>query len=65
MDIEEYEPVKYTTEKFRKLYSTYEETKKKYRKIDFEDADTVQRSFYETAGYPEKMAGKISVYSCR
>ena len=37
MDIEEYEPVKYTTEKFRKLYRTYEETKKKYRKIDFED----------------------------
>lgn len=37
MDIEEYEPVKYTTEKFRKLYKTYEETKKKYRKIDFED----------------------------
>ena len=37
MDIEEYEPVKYTTEKFRKLYITYEETKKKYRKIDFED----------------------------
>ena len=36
-DIEEYEPVKYTTEKFRKLYRTYEETKKKYRKIDFED----------------------------
>ena len=37
MDIEEYEPMKYTTEKFRKLYRTYEETKKKYRKIDFED----------------------------
>ena len=37
MYIEEYEPVKYTTEKFRKLYRTYEETKKKYRKIDFED----------------------------
>ena len=37
MDIEEYEPVKYTTEKFRELYRTYEETKKKYRKIDFED----------------------------
>ena len=37
MDIEEYEPVKYTTEKFRKLYRTYAETKKKYRKIDFED----------------------------
>ena len=37
IDIEEYEPVKYTTEKFRKLYRTYEETKKKYRKIDFED----------------------------
>ena len=37
MDIEEYETVKYTTEKFRKLYRTYEETKKKYRKIDFED----------------------------
>ena len=37
MDIEEYEPVKYTTEKFRKLYRTYEETKKRYRKIDFED----------------------------
>ena len=37
MDIEEYEPVKYTTEKFRKLYRTYEETKKKYSKIDFED----------------------------
>ena len=37
MDIEEYEPVKYTTEKFRKLYRTYEETKKKYRTIDFED----------------------------
>ena len=37
MDIEEYEPVKYTIEKFRKLYRTYEETKKKYRKIDFED----------------------------
>ena len=37
MDIEEYEPVKYTTEKLRKLYRTYEETKKKYRKIDFED----------------------------
>lgn len=37
MDIEEYEPVKYTTEKFRKLYRTYEEIKKKYRKIDFED----------------------------
>ena len=37
MDIEKYEPVKYTTEKFRKLYRTYEETKKKYRKIDFED----------------------------
>ena len=37
MDIEEYEPVKYTTEKFRKLNRTYEETKKKYRKIDFED----------------------------
>ena len=37
MDIEEYEPVKYTTEKFRRLYRTYEETKKKYRKIDFED----------------------------
>ena len=37
MDIEEYEQVKYTTEKFRKLYRTYEETKKKYRKIDFED----------------------------
>lgn len=37
MDIEEYEPVKYTTEKFRKLYRIYEETKKKYRKIDFED----------------------------
>ena len=37
MDIEEYEPVKYTKEKFRKLYRTYEETKKKYRKIDFED----------------------------
>lgn len=37
MEIEEYEPVKYTTEKFRKLYRTYEETKKKYRKIDFED----------------------------
>ena len=37
MDIEEYEPVKYTTEKFRKLYRTYEETKNKYRKIDFED----------------------------
>lgn len=37
MDIEEYEPVKYTTEKFRKLYRTYEETKKKCRKIDFED----------------------------
>lgn len=37
MDIEEYEPVKYKTEKFRKLYRTYEETKKKYRKIDFED----------------------------
>lgn len=37
MDIEEYEPVKYTTKKFRKLYRTYEETKKKYRKIDFED----------------------------
>lgn len=37
MDIEEYESVKYTTEKFRKLYRTYEETKKKYRKIDFED----------------------------
>lgn len=37
MDIEEYKPVKYTTEKFRKLYRTYEETKKKYRKIDFED----------------------------
>ena len=37
MDIEEYEPVKYTTEKFRKLYRTYEETKKKYREIDFED----------------------------
>lgn len=37
MDIEEYEPVKYTTERFRKLYRTYEETKKKYRKIDFED----------------------------
>ena len=37
MDIEEYEPVKYTTEKFHKLYRTYEETKKKYRKIDFED----------------------------
>ena len=37
MDIEEYEPVKYTTEKFRKLYRTYEETKKKYRKFDFED----------------------------
>ena len=37
MDIEEYEPVKYTTEKFSKLYRTYEETKKKYRKIDFED----------------------------
>ena len=37
MDIEEYEPVKYTTEKFRKLYRTYEDTKKKYRKIDFED----------------------------
>lgn len=37
MDIEEYEPVKYTTEKFRKLYRTYEETKKKYCKIDFED----------------------------
>lgn len=37
MDIEEYEPVKYTTEKFRKLYRTYEKTKKKYRKIDFED----------------------------
>lgn len=37
MDIEEYEPVKYTAEKFRKLYRTYEETKKKYRKIDFED----------------------------
>lgn len=37
MDIEEYEPVKYTTEKFCKLYRTYEETKKKYRKIDFED----------------------------
>ena len=37
MDIEEYEPVKYTTEKFRKLYRTYEETKKKYRKIDIED----------------------------
>lgn len=37
MNIEEYEPVKYTTEKFRKLYRTYEETKKKYRKIDFED----------------------------
>lgn len=37
MDIEEYEPVKYTTEKFRKLYRTYEETKKRYCKIDFED----------------------------
>ena len=37
MDIEEYEPVKYTTEKFRKLYRTYAETKKKYRKSDFED----------------------------
>ncbi len=37
MDIEEYEPVKYTTEKFRKLYRTYEETKKKYRKFEFED----------------------------
>ena len=37
VDIEEYEPAKYTTEKFRKLYRTYEETKKKYRKIDFED----------------------------
>ena len=37
MDIEEYEPVKYTTEKVRKLYRTDEETKKKYRKIYFED----------------------------
>lgn len=37
MEIEEYEPVKYTTEKFRKLYRTYEETKKRYCKIDFED----------------------------
>ena len=37
MDIEEYEPVKYTTEKFRKLYRPYEETKNKYRKFDFED----------------------------
>ena len=37
MDIETYEPVKYTTEKFRALYRTYEEAKKKCRKIDFED----------------------------
>ena len=29
--------MKNTTKKFRKLYKTYEETKKKYRKIDFED----------------------------
>ena len=37
VDIETYEPVKYTTEKFRALYRTYEEAKKKCRKIDFED----------------------------
>lgn len=37
MDIETYEPVKYTTEKFRTLYRTYEDAKKKCRKIDFED----------------------------
>ncbi len=28
MDIEDYEPVKYTTEKFRALYKDYEEEKK-------------------------------------
>lgn len=33
MDIEEYEPVKYTTEKFRKLYRTYEETKRNIVKL--------------------------------
>lgn len=37
MDIEIYEPVKYTTEKFRTLYKAYEDAKKKCRKIDFED----------------------------
>ena len=37
MAIEDYEPVKYTTEKFRALYKDYEEEKKKCRKIDFED----------------------------
>ena len=37
MAIEAYEPVKYTTEKFRALYKDYEEEKKKCRKIDFED----------------------------
>ena len=37
VDIETYEPVKYTTEKFRALYRTYEEAKKKCQKIDFED----------------------------
>ena len=36
-DIETYESVKYTTEKFRTLYRTYEEKKKQSRKIDFED----------------------------
>ena len=37
VDIETYEPVKYTTEKFRALYGEYENAKKKCRKIDFED----------------------------
>ena len=37
LDIEQYEPVKYTKNLFQKLYLTYEERKKNYRKIDFED----------------------------
>lgn len=37
LDIEQYEPVKYTKNLFQKLYLTYEEKKKNYRKIDFED----------------------------
>ena len=46
LDIEQYEPVKYTKSLFQKLYLIYEERKKQYRKIDFEDMLVSCRSLF-------------------
>lgn len=46
LDIESYESVRYGAQRFRGLYRSYEEEKKKLRKIDFEDMLIMCRSLF-------------------